>query len=139
MKILLKVLSLGLIFGAPIAHIVYFYSTETETVVKTSIGIIPMIIIMAIALLLVSFIYNNIKATLDKHPFGFLSIIFYGVVGLAFVTVLMFWFGSILGTAQANFDAFKDSFTRYIRTMQFIIGYVLLGLAFATFGWFRHK
>ncbi len=139
MKILLKVLSIGLIFVAPIVHMIVFYSTEDTVSVKQSIGLIPMIIIMAIALLLISFIYSNIKAKLNQHPFGFLSIMFYGLVGFMFIAVLMFWFSSILGTAQTNFDAFKENFTSYIRTMQFIIGYVLFGIVVATYGWYRNK
>ena len=139
MKILLKVLSIGLIFVAPIVHMIVFYSTEDTVSVKQSIGLIPMIIIMAIALLLISFIYSNIKAKLNQHPFGFLSIMFYGLVGFMFIAVLMFWFSSILGTAQTNFDAFKENFTSYIRTMQFIIGYVLFGIIVATYGWYRNK
>ena len=139
MNILLKVLSIGLIFVAPIVHMIVFYSTEDTVSVKQSIGLIPMIIIMAIALLLISFIYSNIKAKLNQHPFGFLSIMFYGLVGFMFIAVLMFWFSSILGTAQTNFDAFKENFTSYIRTMQFIIGYVLSGIVVATYGWYRNK
>jgi hypothetical protein len=139
MKTIFKLVALALIFLAPIVHLIVAFSTEEEMVVAQSLGIIPMILVMAIALLLVSYIYSNIKAKLNQHPFGFLSIMFYGGVGALFIAVLMFWFGSILGTAQTSFDTFKANFETYIRTMQFIIGYVMLGLVIATFGWYRYK
>ncbi len=134
-----KLAVIGLVFIAPIVHLITVLSVEKEIEIRTGLNFVPMVLLMVLALVVVSYVFSNIKAKLMKHPFGYLSMIFFGGVALGFLIVVFVWFASILGSAEQDYIAFRANFEFYIRTIRYLCAYIGGGLALAVAGFIKYK
>lgn len=134
-----KLAVIGLIFIAPIVHLITVLSVEKEVEIKTGLNFVPMVLVMVLALVVVSYVFSNIKAKLMKHPFGYLSMLFFGGVALGFLVVVFIWFASILGTAEQDYKSFVENFNFYLSTIQWLCIYIGAGLALAVAGFIKYK
>jgi len=138
MKTLLKLLSLcGLI--APIIHLIVVFSAHGTIEIKATMAFIPSVLVFLLALIIVSYIYANVRAKMIQQPFGNLSMLFYAGVGAILIGAIMIWFVSILATAEHNYNEFIKTFTLYINTLKWLLLYFGISIVCATIGFVKYK
>ena len=133
-KVILKVLSIFLVFFASLLRIYIKYgTTNTELVEITKGGLNPFwtLIVMIIVLILTLWIVTGLLVIwwdkIKKSPFGNVSVLTFGII----LTVMLF--GSILGInsvielIELNAEALIDNLTIYKTDFQWMLGYSLTG------------
>jgi hypothetical protein len=136
MKLLIKGVSLGLIFLAPLGLVIARYAgSEERTVIESSFGVLPTLFVIAIGAVGFSFISQQFMEMVRTNKFGFLSISFFGG-SLAFLLFAgLFILQSIKNASQANFDAFTANLAYHIQTLTYSTAFVVAGVAVATIYW----
>lgn len=136
MKLLIKVVSVALIFFAPLTLVIVRYAgSEEQTVIESSFGILPTLFVIGIGAVGFSFVSQQFMEMVRTNKFGFLAISFFGG-SLAFLLFAgLFTLQSIKNAAQANFDAFNDTLAYHIQTLTYSTAFVVAGVACATIYW----
>ena len=136
MKLLIKVVSLGLIFFAPLILVIARYAgSEEQTVIQSSFGVLPTLFVIGIGAVGFSFVSQQFMEMVRTNKFGFLAISFFGG-SLAFLLFAgLFTLQSIKNAAEANFEAFNGTLAYHIQTLTYSTVFVLAGVALATIYW----
>lgn len=136
MKLLIKVVSLCLIFVAPLILFVTRYASSEEiTIVESSFGLLPTLFVVVVGAVGFSFISQQFMEMVRTNKFGYLSIAFFGG-SLAFLLFAgLFILQSIKNAAQANFEAFNDTLAYHIQTLTYSTAFVVAGVAVASIYW----
>lgn len=136
MKLLIKVVSVALIFFAPLTLVIVRYAgSEEQTVIESSFGVLPTLFVIGIGAVGFSFISQQFMEMVRTNKFGFLAISFFGG-SLAFLLFAgLFTLQSIKNAAQANFDVFNDTLAYHIQTLTYSTAFVVAGVALATIYW----
>ena len=130
MKLIVKLVSIFFIFIGPIAIIAHRYQTETKTVeVESSIGIVPTIFIIVIAIVLMWFAFQQFMNMVKHDKFGTLSIMFFGIVLAGGLFIAWFSINNIVMTAQNNLENFVESFSYHKDTLYYMIGSIIIGIS----------
>jgi len=137
MKLLIKVVSLGLIFFAPLILVITRYAGggEEQTVIQSSFGVLPTLFVIAIGAVGFSFVSQQFMEMVRTNKFGFLSIAFFGGSMTFLLFAGLFTLQSIKNAAQANFDAFNDTLAYHIQTLTYSTAFVVSGVAVAVIYW----
>lgn len=136
MKLLIKVVSVGLIFFAPLILVIARYAgSEEQTVIQSSFGVIPTLFVIGIGAVGFSFVSQQFMEMVRTNKFGFLSIAFFGGSLTFLLFAGLFTLQSIKNAAQANFDAFNDTLAYHIQTLTYSTVFVVAGVALAVIYW----
>jgi hypothetical protein len=136
MKLLIKVVSVALIFFAPLTLVIVRYAgSEEQTVIESSFGVLPTLFVIGIGAVGFSFVSQQFMEMVRTNKFGFLAISFFGG-SLAFLLFAgLFTLQSIKNAAQANFEAFNDTLAYHIQTLTYSTAFVVAGVSLATIYW----
>lgn len=127
MKLLSKLVAVGLIFVAPLVLVIQRYNA-VETKIESSFGIVPTIFVLIVVVTAFSFVSQQFLEMVRTNKFGFLSIAFFGVLlGLLLFSAL-FTLSAILNTAQSNYDAFVANYEYHIETLWYALIFVISGI-----------
>lgn len=127
-----KLLAILSIFGGTTYIIIKRYATETtqefvET--TTTIGLFPTLLIGAIILAGLLYATNGLKQNLRESKFGWLAIIFFGIV-LGIITFgIWFIFNSMLISAQSNIDMYLEAMEYHKQTVYYMLYPIAFGIS----------
>lgn len=128
MKLTIKLISAFLVFVAPVILILQRYD-NIETRIETSFGLLPTLFVITVLAVGFTFVSQQFMEMVRTNKFGFLSIVFFGVLLGILLFAGVFTLSAILNTAQANFDAFKSNYEYHIDTLQYALYFVASGIA----------
>jgi hypothetical protein len=132
-QILAKITAIGLFFVAPCMMIFSRYSkeaiTETRTVEITNpLGIMPTIFLGVIFTVVLWFVMNQFMEMLRQNKFGWLSIIFFGLVLGTILYGSWFMINSILVSVQDNVDTFLANMEYHRDTLHGMLWFITAGV-----------
>lgn len=129
-----KLVAVLAIFVAPMIIIIQRYKTE-ETMemitTTTTIGILPSIFIMGVLGVALWFVSNQFQEVLRQSKFGWLSIVFFGV--LLGLVLFGSWFivNSIVLSVQTDINLFVDAMIYHRQTLFYMLYPILGGVSIA--------
>lgn len=131
---LTKLVSVGLIFVAPLVIIFRRYNADQIVSTNTRLGLVPLMFIVTIALVALWFASNQFMHMVRTDKFGYLSIGFFG----AMLSILLFlvWFilQYIVTSAKINLDLFVETFSYHQRSLVEMLVFIISGLTIAFIG-----
>lgn len=124
------------IFVAPIIIVVKRYSTESTTVtveVNNGLGLFPTILIGTTIIVALYFVSNQFLEVVRTNKFGWLSIIFFGLIlGISLFGV---WFvaNSIVISATEQLDVFVNNMVFHRQTVFYMLFPISFGVGLGVF------
>lgn len=124
------------IFVAPIIITVKRYSTESTTVtveVNNGLGLVPTLFIGTIIVVALYFVSNQFLEMVRTNKFGWLSIIFFGLIlGISLFGV---WFvtNSIVVSATEQLDVFVSNMVYHRQTVYYMLYPIMFGVGLGVF------
>lgn len=131
LKTLSKVTSIGLIFIAPLVVIINRYNSNQVIETRTSLGIVPLLFIITIALVALWFFSNQFLEMVRTNKFGYLSITFFGAMLSTLLFLVWFVLQYIVLSAKSNLDVFVENFMYHQRTLIEMLIFIIAGLVLA--------
>lgn len=131
LKTLSKATSIGLIFLAPLIVVINRYNADQVVETRTTLGIVPLLFIITIALVALWFFSNQFLEMVRTNKFGYLSITFFGATLATLLFLVWFVLQYIVLSAQANLDVFVDNFKYHQRTLIEMLIFIVSGLVLA--------
>jgi hypothetical protein len=133
-KNLTKIVSVGLIFVAPLVIIFRRYNADQIVSTNSRLGLVPLMFIITITLVALWFASNQFMHMVRTDKFGYLSIGFFG----AMLSILLFlvWFvlQYIVTSAKLNLDLFVETFSYHQRSLIEMLVFIISGLTIAFIG-----
>jgi hypothetical protein len=133
-KNLTKIVSVGLIFVAPLVIIFRRYNADQIVSTNSRLGLVPLMFIVTITLVALWFASNQFMHMVRTDKFGYLSIGFFG----AMLSILLFlvWFvlQYIVTSAKINLDLFVETFSYHQRSLIEMLVFIISGLTIAFIG-----
>jgi len=133
-KNLTKIVSVGLIFVAPLVIIFRRYNADQIVYTNSRLGLVPLMFIVTITLVALWFFTNQFMEMVRTDKFGYLSIGFFG----AMLSILLFlvWFvlQYIVTSAKLNLDLFVETFSYHQRSLIEMLVFIISGLTIAFIG-----
>jgi hypothetical protein len=133
-KNLTKIVSVGLIFLAPLVIIFRRYNADQIVSTNSRLGLVPLMFIVTITLVALWFASNQFMHMVRTDKFGYLSIGFFG----AMLSILLFlvWFvlQYIVTSAKINLDLFVETFSYHQRSLIEMLVFIISGLTIAFIG-----
>jgi len=130
-KALSKVAAAAFIFLAPLIVILRRYQSQEVTVTENTFGFVPLMFVVVIALVALSFFVNQFMEMVRQSKFGYLAI---GTFGLILATILFLswtilqW---VVTNAQADLNEFVNTFNYHQSTLIEMLVFVAIGITIA--------
>lgn len=132
-----KLVAIGLIFVAPVIRILTRYSRDTETrtiEITNPLGIMPTIFLIVIFTVVLWFVMNQFMEMLRQNKFGWMSIMFFGLVLGLILFGSWFMINSVLLSVQNNVETFLANMEYHRQTLYGMIWFIGGGIATALIG-----
>ncbi len=134
----LKLITIGLLFFAPIIVLIYRYSnTQIVEVTERSMPLWVLFITSLLALIFIFWLFSQTMAKIKQSPFGWGSLLFFG--GLTIVTLIMSYLWAVKFedlVVYKTAELLKD--VAYFKTtLQIIAPFTMLGLGIIAFHFIR--
>lgn len=140
MKLVLKIASIVFGIVIPIAIFIHYFSGEPQTVVKSTFGFVPTIMVGIVGFVSIKLIFTMVKIKIEQDRTGTTAITFY--LSVLFVLFLASWslLSHILITATNNYDTFVSTYTLYINVVKASSASIAIGLILNGFEhWLRFR
>jgi hypothetical protein len=123
------------IFIMPIIITIKRYSTESTTMIEVNngLGLVPTLFIGTIIVVALYFVANQFLEMVRTNKFGWLSIIFFGLIlGISLFGV---WFvtNSIVVSASQTLDTFVETMTYHRQTVYYMLYPIVFGIGLGVF------
>src|SRR6056297_1112266 len=128
MKLILKIGSVIFGFAIPLGIIFYYFKGEPTTVVKSTFGFVPTILVGIVGFVLIKLVFTIVKTKIEQDRTGTTALTFYLTVLLVLFLVSWSLLSHILNTAQNNYDTFVSTYTLYINVVMACGGSIGIGL-----------
>lgn len=129
-KTLSKIVAAGLIFVAPLLVILRRYQADqVTTTTESALGFVPLMFIVVVALVALSFFVNQFMEMVRQSKFGYLAI---GVFGVIMATILFLSWTVIqwvVMNAQNDLNNFVATFNYHQSTLIEMLVFVAAGIA----------
>lgn len=137
-----KIIALGLIFLAPIIHMLIRFGGSETTTIEVTTNSMPMIILIMISLLVIVFIMwlgSSTMSAINDHPFGFGGIYMYGSIILGVSVLALFWLNKLKDLINYDVSQLLIDLDVYKGSIQYVITYIVAGLVIASAGFIYEK
>jgi hypothetical protein len=140
MKLILKIASLVFVFAIPTAIFIYYFQGEPQTVVKSTFGFVPTIMVGIVGFISIRLVFTIVKTKIEQDRTGTTAITFYSVVLLVLFLASWSLLSQILTTATNNYDTFVSTYTLYINVVKASSASIAIGLILNGFEhWLRFR
>jgi len=124
------------IFIMPIIIIVKRYSTESTTMtveVNNGLGLVPTLFIGIVVISALYFVTSQFLEMVRTNKFGWLSIIFFGLI--LGISLFGFWFvsNSIVVSASQTLDTFLSTMIYHRQTVYYMLYPIIFGVGLGVF------
>ena len=131
-----KGVSVFAIFIMPIIIIVKRYSTESTTMtveVNNGLGLVPTLFIGIVVISALYFVTSQFLEMVRTNKFGWLSIIFFGLI--LGISLFGFWFvsNSIVVSASQTLDTFLSTMIYHRQTVYYMLYPIVFGVGLGVF------
>lgn len=137
LDVLFKIVSVALIFVAPIVYLLWKYSKTNTQVVEVTTNSMPIFVVILISILsigLIFWIFSQTMALIKDNPFGYGSILFAGALMGVTALLGMLWLDKIIDLINHNVEAFTTDLTVYKGSTKVVLLYIISGLLIGTTG-----
>ncbi len=126
-----KIVAAGFVFVAPLIVILLRYQSREVTVVENTLGFVPLMFVVVITLVALSFFVNQFMEMVRTSRFGYLSITTFGAI-LATILFLSWtvlqW---VITNARADLDSFVATFNYHQTTLIEMLVFIAIGITIA--------
>jgi len=119
-----KVLAVTAIFGGSSYVVISRYATETTTQTVTttsSLGLLPTIFLISVIGVAIWFVSNQLSEMIKQSGFGWLAIIFFGLLLGLILLGVWFVFNSILISINTSVDGYIASMEYHKQTVIYML------------------
>lgn len=131
MNLIVKLTSIFFIFVAPLYIIYDRYQVQEVERVQSSMSPVALMFIVIIVLTALWFAVQQFMHMVQENKFGFLSIIFFGLVLGLLLFLSWFVVDNIVNTARTNLELFLQTFEYHRDTLYYMLMSIAFGIGIA--------
>jgi len=139
-----RIVAMFLVFIYPIIYLINkFGGTETVQSTQSSMPLVILLIITMLGVIAIGFLINQVFIVywqyIKSHPFGFISILSFGLIISLVITLAISWLSKLNNLITENTTLFLSDIALYKSSMIHLLVYVGIGLLVGLIGFVYEK